>query len=183
MFPLLYIPVINDYVFKHTGISWEWAVVFIEAFLWFCGAEVCPSPCSPPLLPVRQVTNHPTQTVLQMGQASRPAPPGHEGRHRGFRGPRGPRLLPLLHRLVQRRRQREAEREGLSAVRLIVFAGDMKDLSMRVREKRDFPRLSHRETERGEGDSFTHNQRCLYHREGGNFLVTFFLFNPLFLPG
>ena len=42
MFPLLYIPVINDYVFKHTGISWEWAVVFIEAFLWFCGAEVCP---------------------------------------------------------------------------------------------------------------------------------------------
>merc|ERR1719487_1119413 len=39
MFPLLYIPVINDYVFKHTGISWEWAVVFIEAFLWFCGAE------------------------------------------------------------------------------------------------------------------------------------------------
>ena len=42
MFPLLYIPVINDYVFKHTGISWEWAIVFIEAFLWFCGAEVCP---------------------------------------------------------------------------------------------------------------------------------------------
>lgn len=115
MFPLLYIPVINDYVFKHTGISWEWAIVFIEAFLWFCGAEVCPFlPLSVPIVSV--FTNMIRPTVLQVDQAYRPPPPGHEGRHRGFRGPRGPRLLPLLHRLVQRRRQREAEREGLSLI-------------------------------------------------------------------
>jgi len=40
IFPLLYIPVINDVVFKHTGISWEWAIVFISAFLFFAGVEV-----------------------------------------------------------------------------------------------------------------------------------------------
>ncbi|KAK5127708.1 hypothetical protein LTR08_004317 [Meristemomyces frigidus] len=38
-FPLLYIPVINEKVFKHTGISWEWAIVFITAFLFFAGVE------------------------------------------------------------------------------------------------------------------------------------------------
>merc|ERR1712232_1476059 len=38
--------------------------------------------------------------VLQVDQAYRPPPPGHEGRHRGLRGPRGPCLLPLLHRLL-----------------------------------------------------------------------------------
>ncbi|RJE26095.1 P-type ATPase [Aspergillus sclerotialis] len=38
-FPILYIPVINDVVFKHTGISWEWGVVFVEAALFFVGVE------------------------------------------------------------------------------------------------------------------------------------------------
>ncbi|KAH6704225.1 hypothetical protein BKA61DRAFT_636056 [Leptodontidium sp. MPI-SDFR-AT-0119] len=33
IFPTLYIPVINHKVFKHTGISWEWGIVFIEAIL------------------------------------------------------------------------------------------------------------------------------------------------------
>lgn len=39
LFPVLYIPVINDVVFKHTGISWEWAIVFIAALLFFLGVE------------------------------------------------------------------------------------------------------------------------------------------------
>ncbi|KAH2265337.1 hypothetical protein KXW26_004658 [Aspergillus fumigatus] len=38
-FPILYIPVINDVVFKHVGISWEWGVVFVEAILFFAGCE------------------------------------------------------------------------------------------------------------------------------------------------
>lgn len=33
------IQVINHDVFKHTGISWEWGVVFIEAILFFAGVE------------------------------------------------------------------------------------------------------------------------------------------------
>jgi P-type Na+/K+ transporter len=39
IFPTLYIPVINHDVFKHTGISWEWGIVFIETFLFFLGIE------------------------------------------------------------------------------------------------------------------------------------------------
>ena len=39
LFPTLYIPVINHVVFKHTGISWEWGIVFIAAFLFFLGIE------------------------------------------------------------------------------------------------------------------------------------------------
>jgi potassium/sodium efflux P-type ATPase len=39
IFPTLYIPVINHKVFKHTGITWEWGIVFIEAVLFFGGAE------------------------------------------------------------------------------------------------------------------------------------------------
>jgi Na+-exporting ATPase len=39
IFPLLYIPVINDVVFKHVGITWEWGIVFIVALLFFVGAE------------------------------------------------------------------------------------------------------------------------------------------------
>ncbi|RAL02677.1 potassium/sodium eff [Aspergillus ibericus CBS 121593] len=39
-FPVLYIPVINDVVFKHTGIGWEWGVVFVEAGLFLGGVEV-----------------------------------------------------------------------------------------------------------------------------------------------
>ncbi|KAK7889943.1 P-type ATPase [Exophiala xenobiotica] len=39
IFPTLYIPVINHVVFKHTGISWEWGIVFVEATLFFLGME------------------------------------------------------------------------------------------------------------------------------------------------
>ncbi|OCT48444.1 Sodium transport ATPase 5 [Cladophialophora carrionii] len=39
IFPTIYIPVINHSVFKHTGISWEWGIVFVEAFLFFLGVE------------------------------------------------------------------------------------------------------------------------------------------------
>ncbi|KAF2176038.1 sodium transport ATPase 5 [Zopfia rhizophila CBS 207.26] len=39
IFPTLYIPIINHVVFKHTGISWEWGVVFISTLLFFLGAE------------------------------------------------------------------------------------------------------------------------------------------------
>ncbi|KAL6232057.1 hypothetical protein BDW75DRAFT_218556 [Aspergillus navahoensis] len=38
-FPILYIPVLNTAVFKHTGISWEWGIVFVEAVLFFVGVE------------------------------------------------------------------------------------------------------------------------------------------------
>lgn len=39
LFPILYIPVLNDTVFKHKGISWEWGIVFICAALFFGGVE------------------------------------------------------------------------------------------------------------------------------------------------
>ncbi|KAL3473564.1 hypothetical protein BJX99DRAFT_233416 [Aspergillus californicus] len=39
IFPILYIPVLNHVVFKHTGISWEWGIVFVEAILFFFGVE------------------------------------------------------------------------------------------------------------------------------------------------
>ncbi|EON66601.1 potassium/sodium efflux P-type ATPase, fungal-type [Coniosporium apollinis CBS 100218] len=39
IFPTLYIPVINHVVFKHTGISWEWGIVFAETVLFFLGIE------------------------------------------------------------------------------------------------------------------------------------------------
>ncbi|BCS21071.1 cation-translocating P-type ATPase [Aspergillus puulaauensis] len=39
IFPILYIPVLNHVVFKHTGISWEWGIVFVEALLFFAGVE------------------------------------------------------------------------------------------------------------------------------------------------
>lgn len=39
IFPTLYIPVINHVVFKHEGISWEWAIVIIETMLFFLGVE------------------------------------------------------------------------------------------------------------------------------------------------
>ncbi|KAJ5769032.1 hypothetical protein N7520_003591 [Penicillium odoratum] len=38
-FPILYIPVINHSVFKHTAISWEWGIVFVETVLFFLGIE------------------------------------------------------------------------------------------------------------------------------------------------
>lgn len=38
-FPVLYIPVINHTVFKHSSISWEWGIVFVETVLFFLGIE------------------------------------------------------------------------------------------------------------------------------------------------
>lgn len=40
LFPLIYIPVINKTVFKHSPITWEWAIVFIAAGLFFGGVEL-----------------------------------------------------------------------------------------------------------------------------------------------
>lgn len=39
IFPVLYIPVINDTVFKHKGISWEWGIVMVATVLFFLGIE------------------------------------------------------------------------------------------------------------------------------------------------
>lgn len=39
IFVILYVPVINHDVFKHTGISWEWGIVIVEAILFFGGIE------------------------------------------------------------------------------------------------------------------------------------------------
>ncbi|KAF2640140.1 sodium P-type ATPase-like protein [Massarina eburnea CBS 473.64] len=39
IFPVLYIPVINNKVFKHQGISWEWGIVFVATILFFLGIE------------------------------------------------------------------------------------------------------------------------------------------------
>ena len=40
IFPTLYIPVLNTVVFKHKGITWEWAIVIIESILFFAGCEL-----------------------------------------------------------------------------------------------------------------------------------------------
>ena len=40
IFPVLYIPVINDVVFKHKGISWEWGIVLVATVLFFLGIEI-----------------------------------------------------------------------------------------------------------------------------------------------
>jgi Na+-exporting ATPase len=39
IFVILYVPVINHDVFKHTGISWEWTIVVVQAVLFFVGIE------------------------------------------------------------------------------------------------------------------------------------------------
>ncbi|KAK2594709.1 hypothetical protein QQS21_007559 [Conoideocrella luteorostrata] len=39
VFPTLYIPVLNEVVFMHKGISWEWAVVFIAVGVYLLGNE------------------------------------------------------------------------------------------------------------------------------------------------
>ncbi|KAI8966458.1 potassium/sodium eff [Daldinia sp. FL1419] len=39
LFPTLYTPGLNKVVFKHVGISWEWAVVFTSSGLFFAGVE------------------------------------------------------------------------------------------------------------------------------------------------
>lgn len=40
IFPILYIPGLNTYVFKHTGISWEWGLVFAFSIAFVAGAEL-----------------------------------------------------------------------------------------------------------------------------------------------
>jgi Na+-exporting ATPase len=40
VFPIIYIPGLNRIVFKHSPISWEWAVVFIESTMFIGGIEV-----------------------------------------------------------------------------------------------------------------------------------------------
>lgn len=39
IFIILYVPGLNHVVFLHTGISWEWAIVIVEAVLFFGGIE------------------------------------------------------------------------------------------------------------------------------------------------
>ncbi|KAJ1029565.1 hypothetical protein NDA13_002811 [Ustilago tritici] len=40
VFPILYIPGLNDIVFLHTGISWEWGIIFVCTLLFVGGIEV-----------------------------------------------------------------------------------------------------------------------------------------------
>ncbi|KAI0201931.1 potassium/sodium efflux P-type ATPase [Astrocystis sublimbata] len=39
LFPIVYIPGLNTIVFKHVGITWEWAIVITASVLFFAGAE------------------------------------------------------------------------------------------------------------------------------------------------
>ena len=39
IFPILYIPGLNTNVFRHSGISWEWGVVFVETLVFVLGIE------------------------------------------------------------------------------------------------------------------------------------------------
>lgn len=39
IFVILYVPVINHDVFKHTGITWEWLIIIVQAVLFFGGVE------------------------------------------------------------------------------------------------------------------------------------------------
>ncbi|KAI1367583.1 potassium/sodium efflux P-type ATPase [Xylaria arbuscula] len=39
LFPIVYIPGLNTVVFKHIGITWEWAIVITASALFFAGAE------------------------------------------------------------------------------------------------------------------------------------------------
>lgn len=39
VFPTLYIPRLNTVVFMHTGIDWEWGVVFVAVMVFMVGAE------------------------------------------------------------------------------------------------------------------------------------------------
>jgi len=40
VFPILYIPGLNRVVFKHSPISWEWGIVFVESGLFIAGIEL-----------------------------------------------------------------------------------------------------------------------------------------------
>ena len=39
VFPVVYIPGLNTNVFKHTGITWEWALSFGAIPVFICGVE------------------------------------------------------------------------------------------------------------------------------------------------
>ncbi|RDI82510.1 hypothetical protein Vi05172_g7310 [Venturia inaequalis] len=39
IFPIIYIPGLNHVVFKHTAITWEWAIVIVATILFFGGIE------------------------------------------------------------------------------------------------------------------------------------------------
>lgn len=39
IFPIIYIPGLNRVVFKHTAITWEWAIVVVATILFFGGIE------------------------------------------------------------------------------------------------------------------------------------------------
>ena len=39
VFPVLYIPKLNTIVFQHAGISWEWAVVFVDVIVFMMASE------------------------------------------------------------------------------------------------------------------------------------------------
>ncbi|KAI0150174.1 hypothetical protein GGR57DRAFT_199393 [Xylariaceae sp. FL1272] len=39
LFPIVYIPVLSTAVFKHAGITWEWAIVIVASLLFFLGVE------------------------------------------------------------------------------------------------------------------------------------------------
>ncbi|KAI5925363.1 hypothetical protein F4810DRAFT_75957 [Camillea tinctor] len=40
VFPVVYIPVVNTNVFKHTGISWEWSIAIVATILFVAGMEL-----------------------------------------------------------------------------------------------------------------------------------------------
>ncbi|KAI1503791.1 hypothetical protein F5X99DRAFT_90165 [Biscogniauxia marginata] len=40
VFPVVYIPVLNTNVFKHTGISWEWSIAIVATILFVAGMEL-----------------------------------------------------------------------------------------------------------------------------------------------
>ncbi len=40
VFPVVYIPVLNEDVFKHTGISWEWGLVVAMTIVYVVGVEL-----------------------------------------------------------------------------------------------------------------------------------------------
>ncbi|KAF9883739.1 hypothetical protein FE257_002993 [Aspergillus nanangensis] len=62
MFPILYIPVLNDVVFKHKPITWEWGIVAVEAVLFFMGVEAWK--WAKRVFFRRRVRKHPTLTSL-----------------------------------------------------------------------------------------------------------------------
>jgi len=39
VFPVLYLPVVSTTIFKHKGITWEWAIVLVESILFFLSVE------------------------------------------------------------------------------------------------------------------------------------------------